>query len=354
VDDRLRERAAAAARGRTPNEAEQAALDDALRRRELVKGALLEVDEGRGPAPWEEVADFFDSGPADRHYLLNRTTGGVTFGDGERGRIPLAGINNLVARYYQSGGGAAANVGAGALSSLQSAVAGVESVTNAWPAEGGADEEPVAETMARAPRELKVRDRAVAAADFEFLATQTPGVHVGRAFALPLRHPQFPGMKVPGAVTVVVVPRNDDPRPVPTEATLRAVCAYLNDRRLVTTELFVAPPSYVRVAVEATLVARPTADPAQVKAAAEAAVTAFLHQFTGGPDGLGWPPGGPVLYSDIFGLLVRTDGVQAVQDLFIVLDGLQQGKCEDAAVPAGYLVYSDGHDLTVTYGTATA
>ena len=42
----------------------------------------LEIDEGSGPEIWTRVDDFFGSGPADLHYMLNRTTGEIRFGDG--------------------------------------------------------------------------------------------------------------------------------------------------------------------------------------------------------------------------------------------------------------------------------
>ena len=53
----------------------------------------------------------------------------------------------------------------------------------------------------------------------------------------------FPALPVPGVVTVIVVPNgaDDDPSPLPSDGTLRTVCAYLNLRRLLTTELYVIP-----------------------------------------------------------------------------------------------------------------
>ena len=63
--------------------------------------------------------------------------------------------------------------------------------------------------------------------------------NIRRAKALPLFSSDFPGVKVPGVVTVIVVPDADDPTPTPSEGTLRTVCAYLDQRRLLTTELYV-------------------------------------------------------------------------------------------------------------------
>lgn len=346
VEERLREKAL---RKPSPTEAEQAVLDKTLRERELLKMFQLEVDEGQGLQPWEEVEDFFNSEPDDRHYTLNRATGDILFGDGERGRIPLAGINNIVARYYRYGGGVRGNVGTMTIKDIVTNVAGVDTVTNYWLAEGGVDEEPLEDTKARAPKELKARDRAVTVQDFEFLALQTPGVRVRRAHALPLYHPQFPDVQVPGCVTVIIIPESSDAKPMPSEGTMQTVCAYLNQHRLLTTELFVTPPKYRQVKIEATVLARPIADLAKVKAAIENSLTTYLHPLTGGDDGQGWPIGGAVLYSSVFRVILSNDDVQSIIDMRIVVDGERKGRCEDVDIPPGFLVFSDGHDITVTF-----
>ena len=330
------------------------AVDQRLRDQELRKGFLLEVDEGQelGPRPWEEVDDFYNSGPGDRHYVLNRTTGEIEFGDGESGRIPIAGINNIIARFYRYGGGARSNVGTNTLTQLQTFPPGVDTVTNVWPAEGGADEESLEDTKLRAPRELKTRDRAVTDTDFELLARQTPGARIRRAHALPLYHPQFPGVAVPGVVTVIVVPEVDETvnwPPTPSESTLQAVCAHLNPRRLLTTELIVAPPKYQEVAVAATVVASPTADVAAVKVAMEAALNGYLHPLHGGADGQGWPLGGDVLFSEVFRVGLQVEGVARIEDLRIIVDGERLGRCENAAILRDYLVYGGEHEIIVAF-----
>lgn len=346
VEERLREKAT---QKRALTEEEQENMDKALRERELNKGFLLEVDEGDGPKPWEEVGDFFNSGPDDRHYILNRTTGDIRFGNGEHGRIPVAGLNNIIIRYYRYGGGSRGNVGIKTITDLQSSVDGVDSVTNYWTAEGGADEELLKDTKARAPKELKARNRAVTEQDFEFLALQTPGVRVRRAHALPLYHPQFPGVKVPGVITVIIVPESKDPKPIPSEATMQTVCAYLNKRRLLTAEVFVAPPKYKAVKIEATVFAKSTANPAVVKTDVEKALNRYFHPLTGGADGLGWPLGGKVYYSEVFREILKVDGVDRIDDMRIIIDRERKGHCEDAEIPSDYLVFSDGHEINVTF-----
>lgn len=347
VEERLQESAQLAAD--PPNEAEQAVLDEKLRLREYIKGVLLEVQEGAATRPWEEVEDLYNSGPDDRHYVLNRTTGEVKFGDGRQGRIPVAGINNVLVRFYRYGGGARGNTGYDTITDLQSAVSGIDSVTNYWTAEGGADEESVEDAKARAPKQLKARDRAVTAQDYEFLALETPGVRVRRAHALPLYHPDFPDVQVPGAITVMIVPESDAPNPMPSEGTMQTVCAYLTERRLLTTELYIAPPKYRLVRVECTVTAQSTADMAQVKAGIETALGTYLHPLTGGADGQGWPLGGAVLYSELFRVVLQTEGVQLIQALRFTVDDASVAECRNAEIPTDYLVYSDGHDVTVNF-----
>ena len=69
----------------------------------MVSSVQVEVDEGSGFQAWQEVDDFFASRPDDPHFVCNRTTGDIRFGDGIRhGRIPVANLShpndNIVAR----------------------------------------------------------------------------------------------------------------------------------------------------------------------------------------------------------------------------------------------------------------
>lgn len=305
---------------------------------------------------WRQVDDFSGSGPDDPHFVLNRTTGEIRFGNGTNGRIPVANPanpnGNIVARVYRSGGGVRGNTGADTLTNLLTFVADVEGVTNHFAAAGGADEETVDAAKRRAPAMLKSRDRAVTAEDFEYFARETPGVAVRRARALPLVHPQFDGIQVPGVVTVIVVPESDDPRPMPGARTLRAVCDCLNQRRLLTTELYVVPPCYRKVGIEVDVVALPQADLGQVKRGVEAALDALFHPLHGGDDGQGWPFGQTIFFSRVYQRILEVSGVDRIENnqLVIFLDDERQPFCRDVPIDARDLLYTDGHDVRVTYG----
>jgi predicted phage baseplate assembly protein len=319
-----------------------------------VSSALIEVDEGSGFVAWQEVDGFSSSGPEDRHYTLDRTTGEVRFGDGRRGAIPTANpalpTANIVARTYLAGGGARGNVGAGVIANLQSAVTGVKGVTNAHASAGGADEETVEEAKLRAPAELKAKLRAVTSDDFETLAMAAP-TNVARAHALPRVHPAFPDAEVPGAVTVLIVPDAPGPAPVPAPATVDTVCRWLDTHRLVTTEVFVAAPTYRRVQVEVDVVVRAGGDLAGTRAQVAEALTGFLHPLTGGKDGVGWEFGGTIFASDLYRIILDIEDVERIRDnqLEVVLDGERQPFCRDVELRPGELVDALAPDVTASY-----
>jgi predicted phage baseplate assembly protein len=321
-----------------------------------VTSVEIDVDEGAGLEAWQEVEDFFSSGPDDPHFTLDRTTGEVQFGDGQFGRIPVANPANpnanIVASLYRFGGGKRGIVGTGSVKALQTFVDGVDSVTNLQPTLGGTDEESLSDAKLRAPQTLKSKNRAVTAEDFEFLAEQTPAVRIRRAKALPLVHPKFSGMPIPGVVTVIVVPESDAPNPIPGDATLALVCAHLNVHRLLTSEVYVVAPKYRLVQIDANIVVKPDSDLSVVKKAVEQALTAWFHPLTGGADGTGWPFGGTIFYSDVYRVVLQVPGVARLLDnqLVIWLDKQRQDFCRDVPLNNGELTYSLAHQISVSYG----
>ena len=342
----IREEVLGGSNGR-PNQVFQ--LDNAP----VLDGTLvLEVDEGEGYQAWEQVSDFFGSAADDPHFVLNRTTGEIEFGDGEHGRIPVANVENpaanVLAREYRHGGGSGGNVAAGSLTSLLTSVVGIDSggITNLTAAAGGRDEETLEEAKDRAPRTLRSKCRAVSSEDFETLAVEAG---VRRAKALPLHHPSFPGVPIPGVVTVIVVPDTGAPNPMPSPGTLRTVCAYLDMRRLLTTEVYVVPPTYHQVEIRGDVVALNDADLGEVKEGIEQALLAFFHPLTGGEDGLGWPFGGDIYFSQVYQRVFNVAGVGRIERLVIVLDGEEYDECRNVPIAAGALIYSTAHDVAVNY-----
>ena len=289
--------------------------------------AIVEVPEGGESRIWEQVEDFSASKPDSHHYVLNRSTGQVTFGDGRRGRIPPALTDPIVARKYRHGGGAVGNVAPGTISTLVGAVPGVKKVTNFLAAVGGSDEELLEDTKLRVPKEvLKARNRAVTLEDFEVLAKQTPGAQVARAEATVTttvntalvntdgEEPHIPDCCDRG-IRVMVIPQSRDPKPQPSEATLRLVCAYLDERRLITTPLVVAGPAYREFDISIEVAVRGDHDLRIVKNSLSTLLRGYYHPLTGGRYGSGISLGTPVIYSEIVGQVMGIDGITRIATL---------------------------------------
>ncbi|MEV4351504.1 putative baseplate assembly protein [Actinoplanes sp. NPDC049596] len=299
-----------------------------------------DLDLAIGDETWARRADFFRSGPDDPHYRLDPATGTIALGDGERGRVPVAGLPVAGVR-YRTGGGAVGNVPAGTISKIKGRLRDVKAVTNLRAAHDGSDAEPLDRVKLRAPHDLRVRDRAVTAEDFADLARQTPGAALHKAYAVARRAPRPPDRELverDGAVTVVVLPTGDDPAPQPTEEQLRAVCRWLEPRRLITTELHVVGPRYLDVdRVAARIAVDGRHDLAAVAEAAYAALLTWFHPIRGGADGAGWPFGEDIAHGDVYEVLLGVDGVRRVTGLAVTVAGPTSDPADLTPVPDGHL-----------------
>jgi predicted phage baseplate assembly protein len=226
---------------------------------------------------------------------------------------------------YRHGGGVRGNVGAGRINRVFRA-APAEALSlkadNPLAAEGGMDAETVAAASARIPALLRHNERAVAAADFADLALQTPGVQVGRAHVLPRHKPHERIGDVPGVVTLVVLPAYDPlhpDQPTPDKEMLRRVCMHLEPRRLVTTELYVTPPQYVRLSCSVAVEPEPGSGEETLRRHVELALRQYLAPLPPyGPDGQGWPFGRAVRDRDIEAAILRVQGVRLVNAVRVV------------------------------------
>jgi hypothetical protein len=306
---------------------------------------------------WQEVRDFYTSGPADRHYTLDHLTGRVQFGDGKRGMLPPVGTNNIRLAFYRSGGGAAGNRAAETIVQLKSTIPYVGSAINYEPAAGGTATQSLDSVERYGPRTLRHRGRAVTAQDIEDLAFAASSA-VARAKAIPPRFQPLdlwldPGSQAPdmaqhraveeaGRVGLIIVPDSDAPRPVPGPELLDRVRSSLLSCMGSTADLWISGPDWMEVTVSAAIVPTSLTAANFVGEQVVAALEQFLHPLTGGFEGKGWEFGRQPYRSDLYAVIEGVEGVDYVRTLTVTETP------EAGQLPAGqFLIYSGQHEIDV-------
>lgn len=309
-------------------------------------------------------------------FRINAESGEIRFGDGVRGQRPPLGANIIVS--YDYGAGIAGNVGADAINTSPILPAGVK-VSNPIRTWGGADSENVLDGEKQITRYLQHRERLVTLTDFKLITLRTPGVLIGRVEIVPTFNPEFspnePG-DAPGAVTVMVIPRYDlrqPDAPVPDRLFLDTICRYLDERRLVTTEIFLRGPVYkpIWISIGINVVAEKST--AEVREAVKKSLLDFLAPINPAiADSLidqtsgqnleavnGWRLRKPIVAKELLAEASRVDGVMFVNEVLlaegngsngeqVTMNGLELPRVMGISVSVG-----DALPLSQLRGTST-
>lgn len=315
---------------------------------------------------WAAPAEGAAPAEAARVFQLDAEAGELGFGDGAHGARPPLGAR--LSADYDVSAGREGNLNAGAINGGPLLAPGF-TVSNPVPTWGGADAEGVAEGEKQVARFLQHRERCVSAADFEAIAWRTPGLAIGRVDVVPASSPEFgsnePG-DAPGAVTLLVLPRHDAQQPDaprPDRLFLDTLCAWLEPRRLVTTEVFLRGAEYVPLWISVGVDVEGGASIAEVVRGVDAALRGALAVLPaagqgGVPEALplftpgaaaprGWPLRKEVVALELAAVAARVAGVSAVRDLQLAgladtgaqprvpMRGLQLPRIAGLAVVAG-------------------
>jgi predicted phage baseplate assembly protein len=317
----------------------------------------------KGWVAWTEVSNFSESQPTDKHFICDSITGEVRFGPALRepeglvhsyGVIPPRGSQIRFSR-YRYGGGVAGNVKAKTLTVLKSSNPYVSEVTNHAPATGGVDPESIELAQLRAPQLLRSRERAVTPADYEALAREAD-TRVCRARCV---QPAGTGARtgpLAGQIHLLLVPEVNQPewriRPEQLhlqEELCESVRCYLDNYRLLTVDLDIGEPKYVKVAVDTEVVINADARPERVREEVERQLYRFLNPIKGGPAGEGWPFGRDLYPSDVYTCLQAVRGIQYIKALQLYRvhsSGDQREISGCLKVPANGLIVSAVHQVT--------
>lgn len=281
-------------------------------------------------------------------YTLDRESGEVRFGDGLHGMRPPRGAS--IQAIYDYGGGRQGSVGIAVINKGATLASGLK-VSNPVPTWGGEEAESLAQAEKRIPGVIRHRERLVSKQDYLEIAGAAPGVDLGRLEVLPLVHPDQPFQDSFGVVSLLVIPRNDPLQPEaprPDSLFLQTICAYLEPRRILTTELHVLGPSYVPIWLSMSVDVIPGFSVGPVLEAVRQEVRRFLSPLNGGFEATGWPLNKAVEAAEISAAAARVAGVAKINE---IRSGGESGETS-GAIPIEGLQLPRLMMLEVVTGTA--
>jgi hypothetical protein len=304
--------------------------------------------------PWREIAELDDASESEPVYELDAAEGILTFGDGVHGKKLPVGFRHVRALRYRVAFGAESAIQANTLTTMLTSAPLLLSVKNPLPASGGQAAEPLEATLARGPLELRARGRAVAVADYGLVARMAEGAIVTRALGVSGRHPELPGVAVPGVVGVLVLGKErEDGPPLPSEQELAAVARHVQRFAPAGVEIIASAPRFhgVSAAVRLSLVAG--ADATRTVLSTIEALDRYFHPLHGGEDGRGWPFGAPIRHAALVRRLSAVPGVEAIVTLSVTLDGTRSASCDDTPLSAYGLLWPAAHEVLPLARTGT-
>jgi hypothetical protein len=275
-------------------------------------GFLLQVEEkGSGYKNWHALPLHMADGK-DTVFELDSEEGTVRFGDGLRGAIPEQGCRIRIER-MRYGGGKKGNMGPGNLKSIAHPDL---QVFQTIPTRGGVDAETLDEAEKRIPKVLKHSHRAVTEDDYRQIASETPGILLGRIEVLPKFKPQQKLFDIIGVISVMVLPQtagHRPPNPRPDRNILSRVHRYLDERRTIGVELYVIGAEYVSLGVGVSVSIREGFQKNQVLQNVRSALYDFLWPLSpGGHLQTGWPLGRAVDNQELTVTVARVAGILTV------------------------------------------
>ena len=258
---------------------------------------------------WVETKDFALSGPSDRHYVIDRENGIISFGDGINGLIPPVSKNNIVARQYLSGGGTKGNLPALNVTKMKTTIPHIDSVTNHIESYSGTDQEDLDTMLSRGPQSIKNRGRAVTKEDFEWLA-QEASQEIFRAKCIE---------DDSGSIKLIIIPKDNDEMPLPSNSLSSTVLEYLKEKSLysITDRIQVVGPKYKKIDIEVSFKCKVISENTLVSERIYLKLKEYLHPVLGGKHKKGWDIGEDIFSSDIASAIEEVSGVDYVKSMVL-------------------------------------
>lgn len=273
---------------------------------------------------WTEVSDFANSTENDRHYIIDSMNGELRLApalpqpDGSIKRygavVPKDAVLEMSS--YRYGGGQIGNVASRALNVLKTSLPYIDRVVNRQQASGGLDGENLEDAKIRVPGQLRSLGRAVTPADFEYLAMEAAPGQISRVHCLQ------PNDSAAGQVRLLVIPRVPKFQGFIAPESLHLtrdlgerLLTYLDERRLISTQLDVMEPAYHWVQTEVRLRPSKHYDGESVREDVMVQLFRYLNPLIGGEKGTGWQFGRDLFVNELIAVLLEVPGVDFIRSV---------------------------------------
>lgn len=279
-------------------------LDDLQVSGERFSILVQDVNHTDGYCFWEQVEDFSQSSPEDKHFVLDSQKGVICFGDCIHGMAPEGKI--VLAGYVRTMG-TDGNVKKGKINRF--AVEALEQieVRNICDGYGGLDEETLDESFLRARQYLKSVECAVTRRDYEKFVRQTPGLLIESCQVLQGEAvKRFAKNADDAAVYVVVKPYGWEPGRKAMPGYYRNIRGYVEKYRMLGNRIFVDFPEYAEIDVYTEVIVKPQY--LHVEKLLQEAVRDFFAQYR---DAFGVA----ITFQALYGFLDRQEFVEGIRSL---------------------------------------
>jgi predicted phage baseplate assembly protein len=171
-------------------------------------------------------------------------------------------------------------------------------------------EEDIEKTFEEFRKDLRRPYTAVTSEDFETIALAEPELKLTRAKAIVKTENK-------NIVTILIVPYAslETEKPTSSEELRKRVCKYLDKHRLITTQIKVDDPAYVRVSINTEIKIKPGYSPDLLRDRVNQSLNKFLSPVKRGSDYNEWPFGRPVYRSEVYEVIEGVEGVDCVLKL---------------------------------------
>lgn len=319
----------------------------------LKKQNRILIEENKIWVKWEQVEDFMDSAPMDRHYIIHSTEGELLFGDGRKGKIPSISKTDNILVQYLAGGGIKSNVSEDAIQKLSHSIGFINKVRNPQKLLGGCDIESVEDALYRNAAMIRHQFRAVTTKDFEELAKlASRDIQTVTCFA----NLDENGKRTDGAVTLVILQKNYLDSNIEFHKIKQDIYEYMKDKinenLIINHRFFIRQPIFVRICIRAEVAVANFNVIFQVKKELETKLTDYFNPITG-QNKKGFPIGTIPNHIQIQNVISETKGIIYLKKMFLTtfindINGWKEVSLEGIEHNPYILPVSGEHEILIT------